>query len=153
MKMIPGKMYYVDNVSDKGAIENMVAWEYVYTDYNYSMWFRGPWDGENLCSWKYAVPVEEDQEMDGLKEGDEVYVSDESIEDAFRRKKYVYITQLKNGMHLCSPDMFDDNRLRDMAIFATAWKYVVPVPKQTELTMAQIAEKFGVPVEQLRIKE
>jgi hypothetical protein len=152
MKMIPGKWYFVDDNSHENALRTRNNRKFVRHE-NGKMLFENPMDSSLLVPWRYAVPVEQEEET--MQEGDEVFVSDYSVEDALEKKKVkrIYLMTTKSGIQLCVNHHNNKLYREGQGFLTTNWGYCVLVPKQTELTMAQIAEKFGVPVEQLRIKE
>jgi hypothetical protein len=68
----------------------------------------------------------------------------------FKRK----LIREKNGKFICWTNAETDEKVEE-ATKATNWDYMreIEEPKQIELTLDEIAEKFGVSVEQLKIKK
>jgi hypothetical protein len=86
----------------------------------------------------------------GLKRGDQCWVSDTSEEDARnRREKRIFL-----GYYEEAPVEY-----RNFTIYCNThigqWKVAIPIEEEpvTELTLAEIAEKLGIPADKLRIKE
>jgi hypothetical protein len=86
----------------------------------------------------------------GLKRGDRCWVSDGSEEDAREEKRErTFLGYFEEA----NPTYRNYARYNDGN--CSAWTYAIPVEEEpvAELTIAEIAEKFGIPADKLRIKE
>ena len=84
--------------------------------------------------------------------GEEVDVRDSDIEDW---KPRIYLATVHGAMHpyvcvfKCDEDKFKNNEL----FGTTNWAQIRKIQPKTVLTRQEIADKFGVPVDQLEIKD
>lgn len=81
--------------------------------------------------------------VDDFTEWDEVYVSDESIDDALKDAcKKIYIYTLKNWNHIVQHP-YHYNSQSD--VWLSAYKYIAKVPKEetVEMTMEQVNKALG----------
>lgn len=103
--------------------------------------------------WEYMHNLEEIDAMDALKAGDILVKKDARDKDHYQ----VVGTYEKGGATLVAViDIYDGSKdLRPLSLDQAKRLYVLKgtEPEVTEFTLEQIAEKMGVPVEQIRIKE
>lgn len=91
-----------------------------------------------------------------LKAGDKVWVSDESEEEAKTNKRErIFITRISGKMSFVCVMEGHEAEYPDGDFNVNTWKYAVPVleASEVELTIEEIAEKFGIPASKLRIKK
>lgn len=156
--MIVGKKYHVSDVSEERAEmykQNPNDKPLVYIGYCYGKMFFE--ENGHLNSYKYAILADEvDQkattQTGDLQEGDLVYVNNWSEKEALHyRIKRIYLMTLKNGKHLVVSEDSETYYKNNEVFDTMQWAYVVPVSKEISLTKEEIAEKFNIPVDQLRI--
>lgn len=82
-----------------------------------------------------------------MKKGDSVYVSDESVKDALKKKKKrIYLSNVGGETpHICVA-IAHEHLYPDGDYQTHKWKYAVPIPKEElvpEYTMEELTEKLG----------
>ena len=85
------------------------------------------------------------------KRGDRVLVWDNEGDERER----IFITQIEGDIYpyVAVNFLLEGNFIRGEKFTTVGWKNMKPIPQVKEVTMQEIAEKFGVEVEQLKIKK
>ena len=109
--------------------------------------------------WYEIISFEDFLKEEGIEEWSEwmeVYVSTESEANALDYKYKLILLKKCSDWYVCILKSCEKN-FREWKTFTTdIWRYAVPVPKEkpkTEVTMQEIADKFEIAVEDLKIKK